>query len=164
LIIATPVFLIAHPPPLAVSIVALSILDFGSLTALMKQVSMKIVENGGIVRSIQNHGVREFPHRVKAKYPDFRTGQRYYDQGRYISVYYDSNPVTQKNVEIILQRSEDVLRMSTLRARSKLDYITMEREGKNPIVQQVLQEERNMKWNEQQQQQEEGEEETDKLV
>lgn len=112
--------------------------DFKALSALMKQVSLKIVDNGGIVRSIQNHGVRQFPHRVKAKYPDYKTGQRYFEKGRLISLYYDANPGTLKQVENILDMNDQVLRNTHLKARSKLDWITMQRPEKNPYVKQVL--------------------------
>jgi ribosomal protein S6 len=112
--------------------------DFKALTALIKQVSYKVVENGGIVRSIQNHGIRQVPHRFKAKYPDFLTQQRYYDKGRFISLYYDANPATLKQVENILSMNDQVLRVNHLKARSKLDYITMEREDKNPYMRRIL--------------------------
>mmetsp|Transcript_12072 Transcript_12072/g.22436 ORF Transcript_12072/g.22436 Transcript_12072/m.22436 type:complete len:165 (+) Transcript_12072:143-637(+) len=111
---------------------------FKALTALMKQVSHKVVDNGGIVRSIQNHGLRQFPHRFQAKYPDFLTQQRYYDKGRFISIYYDANPVTLKQVEMVLSMNDQVLRVTHLKARSKLDWITMEREDKNPYMQRIL--------------------------
>ena len=58
-------------------------LDFKSLTALCKTISKAVVEDGGVVKSIQNHGIREFPHRFKAKYPDYLTQERYYSKGRY---------------------------------------------------------------------------------
>mmetsp|Transcript_32067 Transcript_32067/g.53661 ORF Transcript_32067/g.53661 Transcript_32067/m.53661 type:complete len:165 (+) Transcript_32067:139-633(+) len=111
---------------------------FKALTALMKQVSHKVVDNGGIVRSIQNHGLRQFPHRFQAKYPDFLTQQRYYDKGRFISIYYDANPATLKQVEMVLSMNDQVLRVTHLKARSKLDWITMEREDKNPYMQRIL--------------------------
>ncbi|KAL3920458.1 MAG: hypothetical protein SGILL_003254 [Bacillariaceae sp.] len=108
----------------------------------MKQVSHKVVENGGIVRSVQNHGLRQFPHRFQAKYPDYLTQQRYYEKGRFISMYYDANPATLRQVETILNMDDQVLRVTHLKARSKLDYITMEREDKNPYMQRVLREDR----------------------
>ena len=104
----------------------------------MKQISHKIVENGGLVRSIQNHGIRQFPHRVQAKNPDYITGQRYFEKGRYISVYYDSNPSTRAQVQKILTMNDQVLRNSHLKARSKLDLITIQRPERNPYVQEVL--------------------------
>jgi small subunit ribosomal protein S6 len=108
----------------------------------MKQVSHKVVENGGIVRSVQNHGLRQFPHRFQAKYPDYLTQQRYYEKGRFISLYYDANPSTLRQVENILNMNDQVLRVTHLRARSKLDYITMEREDKNPYMQRVIREDK----------------------
>jgi ribosomal protein S6 len=104
----------------------------------MKQVSLKIVDNGGIVRSIQNHGIRQFPHRVQSKYPDYKTGQRYYEKGRYVSLYYDANPATLGEVDKILSMNDQVLRNTHLKARSKLEWITMQRPEKNPYVQRVL--------------------------
>lgn len=108
------------------------------MTSLVKQLSHTVVENGGIVRSVQNHGVREFPHRVKAKHPDYRTGQRYYEKGRYISVYYDANPTTVAILDQKLALNDIVLRSSQLKARSKLDYIQAQNMNKNPYVQKVL--------------------------
>jgi len=107
----------------------------------MKQVSLKVVENGGIVRSIQNHGLRTFPHRFKAKYPDYLTQQRYYEQGRFISVYYDANPTTLKQIETILTMDDQVLRVTHLKSRSKLDWINYKHD-KNPYVQRVLKQDR----------------------
>jgi ribosomal protein S6 len=112
--------------------------DFKALTAMMKQVSLKVVDNGGIIRSIQNHGIRQFPHRVQAKNPDYKTGQRYYEKGRYISVYYDANPSTQQQVQILLGMNDQVLKHAHLKARSKLDFITMQNPSKNPYLKRVL--------------------------
>lgn len=117
--------------------------DFKSLTAIMKEISLKVVENGGIVRSVQNHGLRKFPHRFKAKYPDILTQQRYYEQGRFISFYYDANPSTLQKVEAILNMNDQVLRHTHLRSRSKLDWIN-HRHDKNPYVQEVLRRDREL--------------------
>lgn len=110
---------------------------------MMKEVSMKVVENGGIVRSIQNHGLRTFPHRFKAKYPDYLTQQRYYEQGRFISVYYDANPTTLKQVENLLNMNDQVLRVTHLKSRSKLDWINYKHD-KNPYVQKVLEQDKEL--------------------
>jgi small subunit ribosomal protein S6 len=116
---------------------------FKALTVMMKEVSMKVVENGGIVRSIQNHGLRTFPHRFKAKYPDYLTQQRYYEQGRFISVYYDANPTTLKQVENLLNMNDQVLRVTHLKSRSKLDWINYKHD-KNPYVQKVLEQDKEL--------------------
>ena len=89
------------------------------------------------MRSVQNHGVRNLPHRFKAKYPD-RLGNRYYEKGRFFSIYYDANPRTQKEVDGILKMDEQVLRNTHLKARNKLWYVNIAREDKNPYIQKVL--------------------------
>jgi len=111
--------------------------SFQVLTNLMKEVSHKVVEGGGIVRSIQNHGVRHLPHRFRARYPD-RFGDRYYKKGRFVSVYYDANPHVMKEVENTLVMNEDVLRNTHLKARNKLWFVNVENEKRNPYIQRVL--------------------------
>lgn len=115
-----------------------SALDFHSLTNVMKKVSLEIVEGGGIVRGIHNHGVRDLPHRFKAKYAD-KEGRRYFEKGRFVSIYYDSNPATMKGVEQILKMDEEILRNTHLRARSVLDVVNTSREERNPFIRRVKQ-------------------------
>ena len=110
----------------------------------MKEVSHKIVEGGGIVRSIRNHGIRDLPHRFKARFPD-KEGNRYFYKGRFVSVYYDSNPQTMRDVESILTRDDMVLRNTHLKARNQLWYINVAREDRNPYIQRVLQQEKQAK-------------------
>lgn len=114
-----------------------SLLDFNQLNDLVKKISHKVVSSGGIVRSVQNHGIRDLPHRFKAKFAD-REGNRYYKKGRFFSIYYDSNPVTQKEVDGILKMDEQVLRNTHLKARNKLWYVNIAREEKNPYIQKVI--------------------------
>lgn len=89
------------------------------------------------MRSIQNHGIRQLPHRFKAKYAD-REGNRYYDKGRFFSIYYDSSPNVQREVESILKLDEQVLRNTHLKVRNKLWYVNIAKEEKNPFIQKVL--------------------------
>ena len=109
---------------------------------------MKIVEEGGIVQAIHNHGIRQCPSRIKAKNPDFVTQQRYYETARYFSIYYESNPTTMSNVSTILERQtigEDVLRFVHVHATSKTDVLNLpdnvspKTYTKNPYVKRVLQ-------------------------
>eukprot|EP00804_Cyclotella_cryptica_P008877 CCRYP_013099-RA/>CCRYP_013099-RA protein AED:0.28 eAED:0.28 QI:151/0/0.5/1/0/0.5/2/0/120 len=100
----------------------------------------QIVSNGGIVRSIQNHGIRQLPHRFKAKYAD-REGNRYYEKGRFISVFYDASPSVMRQVEGILNLDELILRNTHLKARNKFMDVNNVRENKNPYVQEILEKE-----------------------
>jgi ribosomal protein S6 len=102
----------------------------------MKKVAMEIVKGGGIVRGIHNHGIRDLAHRFKAKFTD-KEGCRYYEKGRFISIYYDSNPATMRGVEQILKIDEEILRNTHLRARSVLDIVNTSREHRNPFVKRV---------------------------
>jgi ribosomal protein S6 len=111
-------------------------LDFHVLSAIMKKVSLEIVKGGGIVRAVHNHGIRSLPHRFRAKYPD-KEGNRYYSKGRFISIYYDSNPATMKQVEQALTLQEEVLRKTHLKARSILDFVNVSREERNPYITEV---------------------------
>eukprot|EP00581_Thalassiosira_minuscula_P014678 CAMPEP_0183719040 /NCGR_PEP_ID=MMETSP0737-20130205/12136_1 /TAXON_ID=385413 /ORGANISM="Thalassiosira miniscula, Strain CCMP1093" /LENGTH=136 /DNA_ID=CAMNT_0025948717 /DNA_START=78 /DNA_END=488 /DNA_ORIENTATION=+ len=112
---------------------------YNILTALMKEISLKIVNNGGIVRSIQNHGIRQLPHRFKAKYAD-REGNRYYEKGRFISVFYDSNPTVMREVEGILNLNEEILRNTHLRATNIFQDVNNLNENKNSYVNEILRE------------------------
>jgi hypothetical protein len=53
-------------------------------------------------------------------------------------LYYDANPATLGEVDKILSMNDQVLRNTHLKARSKLEWITMQRPEKNPYVQRVL--------------------------
>lgn len=107
----------------------------------MKRLSHEIVKSGGIVRGVHNHGIRTLPHRFKAKFAD-KEGNRYYEKGRFISVYYDSSPAAMRQVEQVLKMDEEVLRNTHLKARSILDFVNISREERNPYVQEVRQEQR----------------------
>jgi len=71
---------------------------------------------------VKNHGIREFPHRYQAKYPDYLTQQRYYDKGRLFSIWYESSPKTQSKISNYLdkQLANNVLRYTQLQSKSKL--------------------------------------------
>lgn len=97
---------------------------------------MEVVKGGGIVRAVHNHGIRTLPHRFRAKYAD-KEGNRYFSKGRFVSIYYDSNPSTMKQVEQTLTMQEEVLRNTHLKARSILDYVNISREERNPYIKQV---------------------------
>jgi ribosomal protein S6 len=105
----------------------------------MKEISLKIVNNGGIVRSIQNHGIRQLPHRFKAKYAD-REGNRFYEKGRFISVFYDANPNVMRQVHGMLNLDDQILRTTHLRASNKFEEVNNLKENKNPYIQEVLEE------------------------
>jgi len=116
-------------------------LAFSRLTSVVKSISHTVVNNGGIVRGVQNQGIRDLPHRFKAKHPDL-DGNRYFKRGRFISVYYDSNPQTMQEVMGMLRMNDDILRQTHLKVRNKIWDVNIDKVEKNPYIQRVLQMER----------------------
>ena len=115
---------------------------YKNLTEFIKTVAHTVVNKGGIVRGVQNHGIRELPHRFKARYPDALTGSRYFEKGRFISVYYDSNPKTMAEVKALVKNNSDlVLRETHLKVRNKMNYVNIVNENKNPYIRMVKEQE-----------------------
>ena len=111
---------------------------FNNLTKLSKEICHKVVEGGGIVRGIQNHGTRQLPHRFKARHVDME-GNRYYKKGRFFSIYYDSNPSIMQEVESMIFLNEDILRKTHLKVRDeRLFDINLSNEKKNQYIQKAL--------------------------
>jgi ribosomal protein S6 len=90
-----------------------------------------------VVRSVQNHGIRDLPTRFKARYPDAQ-GNRYFRKGRFISIYYDSNPFAMQMAENALSLDSEILRFTNLKARSPLDYVNTTREDRNPFIRRIV--------------------------
>ena len=134
-------------PPLSLS---RSPTAFWRLTEIMKQVAHEVVNGGGLVRAIHNHGIRETPVRMKAKSTD-QLGQRYFEKGRFISVYMDCNPRVRESVHNILALDQDILRQTHLRARSLLDNVNLAKEKTNPFVQRYLRQKERKEMEQQQQ-------------
>lgn len=110
------------------------------MTEFVKGVAHTVVNNGGIVRGVQNHGIRDLPHRFRARYPDAVDGTRYYEKGRFISMYYDSNPKAMNEVKALVRRNpEIVLRETHLKVLNKMWYVNIVNEKKNPYIQKVRQ-------------------------
>jgi len=78
-------------------------------------------------------GIRQLPHRFKAKYVD-QEGNRYYEKGRFISVFYDASPKAMREVEAILRNNEEILRNTHLKATNKFSDVNNLNENKNPYV------------------------------
>ena len=118
--------------------------DFANLTGLVKGVANTVVRDGGIVRGIQNHGIRDLPHRFKARHPDL-DGNRYFKRGRFVSIYYDSKPQCMHEVMGLLRMNDEVLRHTHLKVRNKIWDVNIDKVEKNPYIQKVLQMEREAK-------------------
>ena len=60
-------------------------------TNLLRSLSRTVISSGGVVRSIENAGLRKMPHRVKAKFQDSK-GVRYHDELRLVSMRFIASP------------------------------------------------------------------------
>ncbi len=104
-----------------------------SLTKLMRACAHEIVSSNGVVRSVENHGIRQLPFRFKARHAN-KDGERYYEQGRYISLRFDASPQIMSGVERIIRLDEDILRYTTLRNKDFASKVNVLKLKKNPFV------------------------------
>jgi ribosomal protein S6 len=104
-----------------------------SLTKLLRVCANEIVSSNGVVRSVENHGIRQLPYRFKARHAN-KDGERYYEQGRFISIRFDASPQIMLGVERIIRLDEDVLRYTTLRNPDFASKVNVMKLKKNPFV------------------------------
>ena len=64
-----------------------------TLVELFKRYTREVVSLGGVVRGIENHGIRPLPERAKRKYAT-TTGERIVWDARFVSTHIDVNPAS----------------------------------------------------------------------
>ena len=69
-----------------------------SLVELFKKYTKTIISNGGVVRGIENHGIRPLPEKAKRKYATI-SGERIVWDARYVSTHIDASPATLVEVD-----------------------------------------------------------------
>jgi len=98
-------------------IVALPKYSKEGLVGLFKKHSRTVLENGGVVRGIEHHGIRPLPERARRKYAS-TDGTRHFWDARYVSSYFDASPKALIEVERLLRNEEGVLRVFTIKKES----------------------------------------------
>ncbi|GMH55766.1 hypothetical protein TrRE_jg10933 [Triparma retinervis] len=78
------------------------------IAPFVKSLAKTIVGEGGVVRTVENLGVRRLPMRAKARFAD-REGNRYFDEGRLVNIRFDTNPATLREVQRIVKLQEAVI-------------------------------------------------------
>jgi hypothetical protein len=63
------------------------------LSTLFRAVASEVISAGGVVRTVENVGVRTLPERFKSKFAD-RNGIRYHYEGRFCTMRFDASPDT----------------------------------------------------------------------
>ncbi|CBN74627.1 conserved unknown protein [Ectocarpus siliculosus] len=102
------------------------------LTNIFRRAAAVILEEGGVVRSVANHGVRVLPYRFHSKHDIKEKDDRWFSSGRWASAYYDASPAVAKKMEEQLWAEDKVIRVSTRRPATKMDRIASTHERSNP--------------------------------
>lgn len=70
------------------------------LTAIFRRAAALVLQEGGVVRSVANHGIRVLPYRFHSRH-DVREGdQRWFGSARWASTYYDASPDVAEQMEV----------------------------------------------------------------
>ncbi|KAJ8609458.1 hypothetical protein CTAYLR_005428 [Chrysophaeum taylorii] len=93
------------------------------LTNLFRRCAKQINAQGGVFRSCENYGLKAFPHRVRSRHASAGSENRYHYFGRKVAMYYDCSATTLTLVEHSLKMNEGVLRVHTLRPKTKMDKV-----------------------------------------
>jgi len=103
-------------------IVALPKYSKEGLVTLFKKHTRTVIENGGVVRGIEHHGIRPLPERARRKYAS-TDGARHFWDARYVSSIFDASPKALTEVERLLRNEEGVLRVFTIKKESGVSRV-----------------------------------------
>ena len=101
-------------------IVALPKYPKEGLVSICRKHANTIISNGGLVRGIENHGVRPLPERARRKYPT-TDGSRYFWEARYITASFDASPKVLVETERLLRNEEGILRFFTVKGKTSAE-------------------------------------------
>uniref|UniRef100_A0A7S2V599 30S ribosomal protein S6, chloroplastic n=1 Tax=Fibrocapsa japonica TaxID=94617 RepID=A0A7S2V599_9STRA len=90
------------------------------LLKTLKACIQVIQKNGGVVRQVENHGIRTLPYRFRSRHASPGEG-RYFYFGRFISTFFDASPTTLKELDDILGLDENMLRRTNLKPKSLME-------------------------------------------
>jgi ribosomal protein S6 len=107
------------------------------LTELVAKCGSNILGAGGVVRGVQNHGIRELPHLFKAKNADVN-GVRYFRDGRFVSLYFDVGGQEMSKIERNLRNDDCVLRFTTMKPADPCAKAAVAKTKKNAYYNRAL--------------------------
>mmetsp|Transcript_17254 Transcript_17254/g.28850 ORF Transcript_17254/g.28850 Transcript_17254/m.28850 type:complete len:151 (-) Transcript_17254:189-641(-) len=93
-----------------------------SLVGLFKRHTTKVYEVGGVVRSIENHGVREFTEKAHRRFADAE-GKKSFWSGRYVTVSMDISPQGLVELNRLHKSEEGILNIYTMKAKTSADRL-----------------------------------------
>ncbi len=107
-----------------------------ALVKSCKDIGRVVIERGGVLRTVEDQGIRDLPHRFKAKFTD-RYGVRYHEDGRFVSLRFDASPTALREVERFLNLDEEILRYSFIRPKEYEREANNPRFKKNPFLENI---------------------------
>eukprot|EP00611_Tribonema_gayanum_P023799 TRINITY_DN5088_c0_g1_i2.p2 TRINITY_DN5088_c0_g1~~TRINITY_DN5088_c0_g1_i2.p2 ORF type:complete len:108 (-),score=14.45 TRINITY_DN5088_c0_g1_i2:1590-1913(-) len=83
------------------------------LTRLYRRLCNTVLEDGGMVRCVENHGVKDLAYRFRARTAMSGSENRYHTRGRWVSMYFDARPETLDKIDADLKLQDFYLRSTT---------------------------------------------------
>ena len=87
-----------------------------TLREIARTAGATVINNGGVVRGVQDWGARMLPKPIK-KY------QQTNEEGRYFLMWFDTNPRVQKDVSITMKLDPRVLRHAVVKIGDRLETL-----------------------------------------
>lgn len=70
------------------------------LSRIFRKLAENVLQDGGMVRAVTNHGIRVLPYRFHSKHNVSETESRWFTSGRWVSAYFDCHPTIAKKMEV----------------------------------------------------------------
>lgn len=102
------------------------------LVTLFRKHTKTILDNGGVVRGIENHGIRPLLERATRKYAH-TDGSRHFWEARYVTVSFDASPSCLQETERMMRMEEGVLRVFTTKVDTHINKVNS-KNFKNPYL------------------------------
>ena len=103
-----------------------------NLVGLFKRHAKTVLENGGVLRGIENHGIKPLPERTKRKYAA-SDGTRLFWEARFVTASFDASPKCLTEIERLLRNEEGVLRFHFIKRDTTINRINS-KTYKNPYL------------------------------
>jgi len=102
------------------------------LVTLFRKHAKTVLDNGGVIRGIENHGIRPLLERATRKYAH-TDGTRHFWEARYVTASFDASPKCLLETQRMLRMEEGVLRSFTTRVPTAVNKVNS-RNFKNPYL------------------------------
>eukprot|EP00611_Tribonema_gayanum_P023798 TRINITY_DN5088_c0_g1_i1.p1 TRINITY_DN5088_c0_g1~~TRINITY_DN5088_c0_g1_i1.p1 ORF type:complete len:184 (-),score=33.99 TRINITY_DN5088_c0_g1_i1:684-1235(-) len=94
------------------------------LTRLYRRLCNTVLEDGGMVRCVENHGVKDLAYRFRARTAMSGSENRYHTRGRWVSMYFDARPETLDKIDADLKMQDFYLRSNTIKPVVKMNWLS----------------------------------------